>query len=68
MKTSDRFDYDEDEHMEEKFRKGVELAKEKARAKGKPVAGYDTERGEAYVEYPDGRRVYYPNIEPGIKP
>lgn len=55
---------DDDEAMEARFRMAVEIAKAKARAKGKPVAGYDTERGEAYVEYPDGRRVYYPNIEP----
>ena len=68
METSDRFVYDEDEHMEARFRKAVEIAKEISRAKGKPVAGYDTERGEAYVEYPDGRRVYYPNIEANTKP
>jgi len=62
MKTSDRFAYDEDEHMEARFQKAVEIAKETSRAKGKPVAGYDDERGEAYMEYPDGKRVYYPNV------
>lgn len=62
MKASKDFVPDDDEAMEALFQKAVEIAKETSRAKGKPVAGYDDERGEAYMEYPDGKRVYYPNV------
>ena len=47
-----------DEELTERFIKAVELENERKRIRGSALARYDEERQEAYLEYPDGRRVY----------
>lgn len=40
------------------FQKSVSYAIHKAQISGKPVARYDREHMQSYLEYPDGRKVY----------
>ncbi|MBQ9060596.1 MAG: hypothetical protein IJ128_05595 [Firmicutes bacterium] len=47
-----------DEELTERFRKAVQIENEIKRVKGAPIAGYDREKKRAYLEYPDGTRVY----------
>ena len=47
-----------DEELTERFRESIRIDEEIRRIKGLPTARYDTERGQAYVLYPDGRREY----------
>lgn len=47
-----------DDDLVERFRAAVEQENERSRAAGLPVTGYDSERKQSYIEYPDGRRVY----------
>ena len=47
-----------DDELTERFIKAVEIENEKKRIRGSAIAGFDEQRREAYLEYPDGRRVY----------
>ena len=40
------------------FRRAVEQSVAATRKNGNPVAKYDMQRRQAYLEYPDGKRVY----------
>ena len=47
-----------DEQLTELFKEAIRLDNEMKKVMGTPIAGYDEERNEAYLEYPDGRRKY----------
>ena len=47
-----------DEELTQRFKEAIRIDKEIRKIKGLPVAGYDDERKQAYLEYPDGRREY----------
>ena len=47
-----------DEELTERFKASIRIDKEICKIKGLPIARYDDERKEAYLEYPDGRREY----------
>lgn len=40
------------------FRRAVEQSVATTRKNGNPVAKYDVQRRQAYLEYPDGKRTY----------
>lgn len=44
-----------DEELTRRFREAVRIENE---IKGLPIAGYDHDRRQAYIEYPNGRREY----------
>ena len=47
-----------DEELTERFKESIRIDDEIRRIKGLPVARYDDEKSQAYIEYPDGRREY----------
>ena len=47
-----------DEELDRRFQEAVKIANEIKKAKGVPIAKYDLERREPYLEYPDGSREY----------
>ncbi len=47
-----------DEELTERFKASIRIDQEICKIKGLPIARYDDERKEAYLEYPDGRREY----------
>ena len=47
-----------DEELTRLFKESIRIDNEIRRIKGLPIAGYDKEKGKAYLEYPDGRREY----------
>lgn len=47
-----------DEELTERFKEAIRIDNERKKAKGAPIAGYDTKRKQAYLEYADGRRRY----------
>ncbi len=47
-----------DDELTERFKESIRIDNEIRRIKGLPIAGFDKERREAYIEYPDGRREY----------
>ena len=47
-----------DEELTELFKEAIRIDNELKKVLGTPIAGFDEERGEAYLEYPDGRRKY----------
>ncbi len=47
-----------DEEMDKRFQEALRIAIEIKKAKGVPIAKYDLERREPYLEYPDGSREY----------
>lgn len=47
-----------DDAMLELFKESVRIDNEMKKLMGTPIAKYDEERKEAYLEYPDGRREY----------
>lgn len=47
-----------DEELTERFKESIRIDQEICKVKGLPIAGYDDENKCAYLEYPDGRRVY----------
>ncbi len=47
-----------DDELTERFKESIRIDNEIRRIKGLPIAGFDQERREAYIEYPDGRREY----------
>lgn len=49
---------DNTDELTVRFRNAVMLERVKKKLLGIPVARYDKEKRRAYLEYPDGRRVY----------
>ncbi len=49
---------DNTDELTVRFRNAVMLERVKKKLLGIPVARYDKETRRAYLEYPDGRRVY----------
>lgn len=47
-----------DEALTELFKESIRIDNEIKKIMGTPIAKYDDERKEAYLEYPDGRRKY----------
>ena len=47
-----------DDEMTRRFIEAVRIENEIKRIKGVPIAGYDAKTCRAYLEYPDGRRIY----------
>ncbi len=47
-----------DEELTERFKASIEIDKLICKIKGLPIAYYDDETNQPYLEYPDGRRVY----------
>ena len=47
-----------DEELTERFKASIKIDQDICKIKGLPIAGYDDETKCAYLEYPDGRRVY----------
>ena len=47
-----------DEELTERFKESIRIDNEVRKIKGLPVAGYDDEKKQAYLDYPDGRREY----------
>ena len=47
-----------DEELTERFKASIKIDMEICKIKGLPIACYDDENKRAYLEYPDGRRVY----------
>ncbi|MGN1402701.1 MAG: hypothetical protein ACI4XB_00075 [Ruminococcus sp.] len=47
-----------DDELTYRFREAVRIENEIKRIKGLPIAKYDAERKQPYLEYPDGRREY----------
>lgn len=47
-----------DEELTQRFKASIRIDDEIRKIKGLPVARYDDEKRQAYLEYPDGRREY----------
>ena len=47
-----------DDELTEKFKEAIRIDNEIKKAKGAPISGYDPEKKQAYLEYPDGSREY----------
>lgn len=47
-----------DDELTERFKEAIRIDNEIKKIKGVPIAGYDTEKKLAFLEYPDGRREY----------
>ena len=47
-----------DEELTERFKAAVRIDKEICRIKGLPISYYDDKTKRAYLEYPNGKRVY----------
>lgn len=47
-----------DEELTERFKASVKIDMEICKIKKLPIAYYDIETKRAYLEYPDGKRVY----------
>ncbi|WP_458453213.1 hypothetical protein [Methanobrevibacter sp.] len=47
-----------DEELTERFKASIKIDQEICKIKGLPIAKYDDVTECAYLEYPDGRRVY----------
>lgn len=47
-----------DEELDRRFKEALTIANEIKKIKGVPIAKYDLERREPYLEYPDGSREY----------
>lgn len=55
-----------DDEMTERFRLAVQISIWEKKIKGVPVPGWDRERKEAFLEYPDGHREYSGDMEDKI--
>lgn len=61
MKETNELDFTcgvSDDELTERFKASVRIDNEIKRIKGVPIAGYDVNRRQAYLEYADGRREY----------
>ena len=47
-----------DDELTERFKEAIRIENEIKKIKGAPIAGYDTEKKLAFLEYPDGMRKY----------
>jgi hypothetical protein len=47
-----------DDELTERFKEAIRIDNEIKKIKGAPIAGYDTAKKMAYLEYPDGKRKY----------
>lgn len=47
-----------DAELDRRFSEAVRIANEIKKIKGVPIAKYDLEKRQPYLEYPDGRKVY----------
>ncbi len=47
-----------DEELTQRFKESIRIDDEIRKTKGLPVARYDDDKKQAYLEYPDGRREY----------
>ena len=47
-----------DDELTERCKEAIRIENEIKKIKGAPIAGYDTEKKLAFLEYPDGRRKY----------
>ena len=47
-----------DDELTERFKESIRIDNEIRKIKGLPIARFDHEKGKAYMEYPDGRRIY----------
>ena len=47
-----------DEELTKRFKEAVRIDNEIKRIKGNPIACYDAEKNEAYLEYADGHKEY----------
>lgn len=47
-----------DDELTELFKESIRIDNEIKKIKGVPIAGYDSEKKVAFLEYPDGRRKY----------
>ncbi len=47
-----------DEELTRRFKESIRIDDEIRKIKGLPVARYDDDKKQAYLEYPDGRREY----------
>lgn len=50
------------DELDEIFAEGAKLIISKLKLKGIPIALYDIEKEQAYVEYPDGTRKYIEDV------
>lgn len=57
-----------DEELTRRFREAVRIENEIKKIKGLPIAGYDYDRRQAYIEYPNGRREYAESLHTLEKP
>lgn len=48
----------EEDELDVVFAEAAKLVIEKKKLKGVPISKYDVETKQAYLEYPDGRKVY----------
>ena len=47
-----------DDEMTERFKQSIRIDNEIRRIMGLPIAKYDEEKNQSYIEYPDGRKEY----------
>lgn len=47
-----------DDELTERFKESIRIDNEVRKIKGLPIPKYDKELKKAYMEYPDGSRVY----------
>ena len=47
-----------DEELTRRFKESIKIDLEICKIKGLPIAVYDDEKECAYLEYPDGKKVY----------
>lgn len=47
-----------DDELTKRFVEAVRIDNEIKKIKGVPIQKYDSEKGQSYLEYPDGRREY----------
>ena len=47
-----------DEELTQRFKESIRIDDEIRKTKGLPVARYDDDKKQAYLEYPDGRREF----------
>ncbi len=47
-----------DDEMTERFKQSIRIDNEIRRIMGLPIAKYDEEKNQPYIEYPDGRKEY----------
>ena len=54
----DKYLTDSDREMDYRVQEAVKAAIHKAKVCKKPIAKYDADTRQAYIEYPDGRKEY----------